>query len=237
VPQEAQAMYREKILYLPATTTFQPYEPALPPNVLPALANGFVTFCCLARINKLNRPLIAMWSRVLRALPTSRMLLLTIAGGGVPSVVLEWFVAEGVAADRLTFVRARSVEDILRLHHEADIGMDTFPYNGSTTISHALTMGVPTLTLQGSCPASRLGCSINAKVGLDEFVARDDEEFVQSALYWAEHVEELAALREALPQRFAGSVLCQHGLVYDMLVVKLRQAWVRWCSGMPPAHL
>ncbi|AFL90480.1 putative O-linked N-acetylglucosamine transferase, SPINDLY family [Terriglobus roseus DSM 18391] len=236
-PASVHAQFREKILLLPATTTFEPFAPAIEPNALPALASGVFTFCCVARINKLNRPHVALWARMLQCAPASRMLLATLPGGAEPERVKAWFAEAGVGAEQLIFAHARTVEEQLRLHHMADLCLDTFPYNGATTISHALCLGVPTLTLRGAVLGSRLGASINSHVGITEFIAEDGEAYVRKAVAWTQDLPALARLRGELPSMFAASALRQHEDVADALVLKLRVAWRRWCEGLPPEHL
>ncbi|SEB97576.1 tetratricopeptide repeat protein [Terriglobus roseus] len=236
-PSSMRAQFREKILYLPATTTFQPHEPAIAPNVLPVLASGVFTFCCLARINKLNRSTVVWWSRILHGAPTSRMMLAALPGGTEPERVRAWFAEQGIGADRLVFTHARTVEEQLRLHHQADLCLDTFPYNGATTISHALCMGVPTLTQRGTLPGSMLGASINAHVGIPDLIAADAEDYVRKAIAFTHDLPALASLRRELPGQFASSALQQHEFVTDTLVSRLRAAWRRWCHGLPPDHL
>jgi len=123
-----QPQFSEKILYLPAITTFAPYEPAPEQNELPALTNGYFTFCCLARVNKLNQPHIGLWARILKAVPGSRMILATMSNGAPPETVKAWFIAEGVAEERLLFLHARSVQEQLEQYRMADLSLDTFPY-------------------------------------------------------------------------------------------------------------
>lgn len=229
-----QSQFAEKILYLPATTSFDPHEPAPEPNALPALTNGYFTFCSLARINKLNQAHIALWARILKVLPGSRMMLATMSNGSAPETVKAWFAAEGIQEDRLLFLHSRSVLEQLEQYQMADLCLDTFPYNGSTTISHALCMGVPTLTLCGDLVSSRLGASIATHVGIPEFIAHDRDEFVQKAMLWTQNLQALNELRERLPAMFAASALRQHDQLVETLVRKLRLAWQRWCEGLPP---
>jgi predicted O-linked N-acetylglucosamine transferase (SPINDLY family) len=236
-PASMHPQFREKILSLPATTTFAPYEPEMERNALPALTEGVFTFCCLARINKLNQSTIALWAQILREAPVARMLLATLPGGTAPERIKGWFAEEGIAEDRLIFAHARTVEEQLQLHLRADLCLDTFPYNGATTISHALCMGVPTLTLRGEIPGSRLGATINSHVGITGFIAEDREEYVRKAIFWTQNLRLLADLRTQLPAKFEGSALRQHDLVADTLVQKLRIAWRRWCAGVRPRHL
>ncbi|WP_263417699.1 O-linked N-acetylglucosamine transferase, SPINDLY family protein [Terriglobus albidus] len=229
-----QSQFAEKILYLPATTSFDPHEPAPERNALPALTKEYFTFCCLARINKLNQAHIALWARVLKALPRSRMMLATMSNGSAPETVKAWFAAEGIQEERLLFLHSRSVLEQLEQYRMADLCLDTFPYNGSTTISHALCMGVPTLTLRGDLVSSRLGTSIASHVGIPEFIAHDRDEFVQKAMFWTQNLQALNELREKLPAMFAASALRQHDQLVETLVQKLRLAWQRWCEGLPP---
>ena len=229
-----QPQFSEKILYLPAITTFAPYEPAPEQNELPALTNGHFTFCCLARVNKLNQPHIGLWARILKAVPGSRMILATMSNGAPPETVKAWFIAEGVAEERLLFLHARSVQEQLEQYRMADLSLDTFPYNGSTTTSHALCMGVPTLTLCSELVSGRMGTSIASHVGIPEFITHNQDEFVQKAVSWTQNLQLLNKLRHELPSMFAGSALRQHDQVADVLGEKLRSAWKRWCAGLPP---
>ena len=74
-PGEFDGQFTEKLVYLPATAPFLPDDKAPPVNALPALNNGYVTFGSFNRISKLRPSAIALWARLLRALPSARMVL------------------------------------------------------------------------------------------------------------------------------------------------------------------
>src|SRR5205823_12138429 len=59
----------------PTFLTFRASSEAPPVGPLPALENGYVTFCSFNAIWKLNPLLIALWTRVLHAVPNSRLLM------------------------------------------------------------------------------------------------------------------------------------------------------------------
>jgi len=90
------------------------------------------------------------------------------------------------------------IDTYLALHHQVDLCLDTFPYNGGTTTHHALWMGVPTLTIAGTTPAGRQGAALLGLMGLDEFIATDAADFVAKGLYWAARLDTLAELRTGL---------------------------------------
>jgi predicted O-linked N-acetylglucosamine transferase (SPINDLY family) len=126
------------------------------------------------------------------------------------------------------------MEDYLGLHHQVDICLDTFPYNGGTTSFHAITMGVPTLTLAGRTPASRVGACILGHLGLNEFMAYNHEDFVRKGVAWAGNLTELAAIRAGLRDQFERSPLGQPAVVAKGLESALRTMWRRWCEKLPP---
>ena len=67
---EFASQFTEKLVHLPATVPFLPAPTAPEVNELPALANGHITFGSFNRLSKLRPSVVAMWSKLLRALPT-----------------------------------------------------------------------------------------------------------------------------------------------------------------------
>jgi protein O-GlcNAc transferase len=122
----------------------------------------------------------------------------------------------------------------LGLHHQVDICLDTFPYNGGTTTFHALWMGVPTLTLAGHTMAGWAGASIMGHVGLEtEFAAVDAADFVRKGSIWADNLAALSDIRSGLRERFAKSARGQPAVVAASMERALRIMWQRWCAGLP----
>jgi dTDP-4-amino-4,6-dideoxygalactose transaminase/predicted O-linked N-acetylglucosamine transferase (SPINDLY family) len=225
--------FTEQLAYLPAAVAFMPAPEAPAVNALPALSRGYITFGSFNRPSKINRSVIARWAQLLRALPDARMLMGGIPQGGEGDTLIKCFAQEGIAQERLSFHARCDTEAYLSLHHQVDLCLDTFPYNGGTTTLYALWMGVPTLVMTGSTAASRAGASSLSQVGLEAFVAHDSEEFVQKGLYWAGNLAALSDIRAGLRQRFADSVMAQPQLFAASLQQALRIMWRRWCAGLP----
>ena len=125
------------------------------------------------------------------------------------------------------------MDSYLDLHHQVDVCLDTFPYNGGTTTLHALWMGVPTLTLAGVTPASRTGASVLGHVSLEAFVAHDAEDFVQKGLSLAGNIAAMQHIRACLRERLEKSAIGQPGLIAAGLNQAFRIMWERWCRGAP----
>ncbi len=126
------------------------------------------------------------------------------------------------------------MDDYLKLHHEVDICLDTFPSNGVTTTCHALWMGVPTLCVEGNSLMSRGALAVMKHVGLDEFVALNDADFISKGLCWSTHLNALAEVRASLRSRFQQSNLAHPEIIADGLEYAFRQVWQRWCLNLPP---
>jgi predicted O-linked N-acetylglucosamine transferase (SPINDLY family) len=229
--------FTEAIANLPVVARFQPEETAPPVSVLPALAGGAFTFGSFNRLGKLGPEAVALWSRLLRALPNARMLIGGMVCDEGAERVAGWFGKEGIARDRLHFHRKAGMADYLQLHHRVDVCLDPFPYTGGATTGHALWMGVPTLTMAGSTVPGRLGAAMLQHVGLEGFVARDDDDFVERGLGWAGDLDALAELRGSLRERFLQSPLGQPAVFAEGLSAALREMWRRWCAGLPAGPL
>lgn len=225
--------YVEKPARLPSSGTFLPVADAPPVNELPALSNGYLTFGSFNRAGKLGDGVIALWSEVLRAIPDSRLLLGNAGETSLQDSLKERFARCGVAAQRLIFQPRLGMEVYLALHHQVDLVLDTFPYTGGTTTHHALWMGVPVLTLSGPSARQSQCAGVLRRVGLDEWVAGDPQDFVRRAVDWAGRLDELAQLRAGMRERLRVSPLRQPETVARGLEAALRKMWRRWCAGLP----
>lgn len=227
--------FTEKIVRLPANAPFTPSAEAPDINPLPALTRGHVTFGSFNRVDKLSRDVVRLWSRLLRALPGSRILLGSMPLSGHQDMLLSWFAEEGIARERLDLYPRGSMKSYLALYHHVDLCLDTFPYNGGTTTHHALWMGVPTLTLAGRDARSRVGVAILSQFGLEDFVAADHEDFVARGLSWSTRLDALDALRRGLRPRLQASPARKPAVIAAGLDRALRHMWRRWCENKPAA--
>lgn len=229
-----QEQFVEQLVALPAVVPFQALSDAPPANRLPALLRGHLTLASFNRIGKVNDESLALWGAVMAALPDARLLL-----GDVSPTDTETVLArcrrQGIDERRVTLLPRVGLQDYLRLHHEVDLLLDTFPYSGGSTTLYGLWMGVPTLTLAGPTLASRQGMANLRSVGLDAFVASDRADYIGKVVSWAARLEELDGIRAVVRPRLAGQRPGQ--VLADGLYTALRSIWRRWCRGEPAEPL
>ena len=86
-------------------------------------------------------------------------------------------------------------------------------------------MGVPTLTLAGNTMLGRQGASMLAAAGLDGWIAKDGEDYVNKAVAFASDLPALAALRSQLRSQVLASPLFDGELFARNLENVLLKAW------------
>jgi predicted O-linked N-acetylglucosamine transferase (SPINDLY family) len=232
-PGEFERYFTEKLVYLPAAWTFNPSSRAPEVNQLPALAAGHVTFGSFNRIAKISEPTVRLWSRLLRAVPGSQLLIAGVPLDTAQRRLIPWFAEEGIPQERLGFHTYSGQEHHFALHHRVDIGLEPMPYSGCTTSNHALWMGVPSLTCVGPTPASRLTAANLGQLGLEDFIAKDPDEFIAKGVRWANDLSALANLRAGLRARWQAAPARDAGFFAAGMELALRRMWQRWCAGLP----
>jgi predicted O-linked N-acetylglucosamine transferase (SPINDLY family) len=207
-PGLTESWHTEALWRLPDSLwCYQPYDFAPDVGPSPARENGYVTFACLNNPGKVSDSVIALWGRILAALPSSRMLLVTSAFPERVAALDRLFGRQGVAPGRVEHLPPRSTPDYLALYNRSDIALDTWPYAGGTTTCDALWMGVPVVTLAGDRSFSRAGASVLHAAGLPEQVADTPDAYVERALALARDPRALAAMRASLRDRVRASPL------------------------------
>lgn len=233
----ADALHTERLLRLDAP--FLAYQPPLDSPAVASRESGTLTFGSFNMLAKLNDPMLALWARILEAVPGSRVLLKSSAfrHGETVSRVLERFGVHGVDPERIE-LRDWTADRALHLaaYGEIDIALDTFPYNGTTTTCEALWMGVPVVTLAGEVHMSRVGATLLAAAGLRDLVAGSAEDYVRIAVALARDTTRRRTLRGDLRQRLAASPLLDHTGFSRKLERAMRLAWRQWCASQAPAR-
>ena len=93
------------------------------------------------------------------------------------------------------------------MYHNIDVSLDTFPYPGVTTSFESIWMGVPVLTKRGNNFVSRCGESINLNLGLNSFLADNDEDYINKAVVLNENRNEIIKIRSSLREKSLKSPL------------------------------
>lgn len=236
-PSDGPERWSESLVRLPRPyLAYQPQDVAPEVEPPPCLASERVTFGSFNNLSKVGAVTIALWARILAAVPGSRLLLKS-SGGIDPDSAAEFskrFGLHGVAPDRVEVIGW--IDDPaghLGLYRRVDIGLDPHPYNGTTTTCEALWMGVPVVSLAGDMSRSRNGVTLLRSVGLAEFVAEDPDAYVAIAARWAGDPQGLSGLRCGLRNRMAGSPLCDADGFARALEAAYRDLWTDWLARQP----
>lgn len=220
-----------KACHLPATFWCYKPGPADPGiNPLPALTQPHFTFGCLNNFCKVNKAVLTLWARVMHAVPSSRIFLLSPEGVHRRHLT-DFFAAIGIDSKRVRFFARQTRENYLALYHGIDLGLDTFPYNGHTTSLDSYWMGVPVISLVGSTSVGRAGWSQLSNLRLTEFAAHSADEFVAIAAHVARDLPGLARLRASLRARMQQSSLMDAPSFARGIEGIYRTLWQRWCTG------
>ena len=210
-PGVADALHSETVARIdPIFLCFAPPADADPVSPPPLSRLGRVTFGSFNNVSKLTPGVVESWTRILDSVPDSTLLLKSSGDTDEPARrrILKLFGACGVGADRVRFFgRTATLADHYRRYSEIDIALDPFPYNGTTTTSEALWMGVPVIALLGEegHHVARVSASILSAVGLPDLVATSRDDYVARAAALARDPARLAALREGMRARMAAS--------------------------------
>ncbi len=226
--------YTEKLIRIsPPFLCYSPPSDAPPVAEPPMLSNSFVRFGSFNNAAKIREETLALWSRVLVAVPNSRLVLKARALGdaGARRRIFEGFARHGIDAARLELIEAgQSLVDHLDAYKVMDVALDTYPYNGTTTTCEAMWMGVPVVSRAGGTHVSRVGLSLLTTVGHPELTAANDDAFVTTAVELAGSQARLTALRRGLRDQVRASPLSRAAEFTRRFELALREAWRRYCA-------
>lgn len=232
-PVVSQPFYTEKLLFL--DNCFLCYDPIvirkksevvchlkypdLEPQ--PFLKNGYLTFGCYNRINKITDGVMNVYNQVMLQIPNARFVFKTRAllNKTIRTDFVNRFdksVRDRVIIEDCTILQ----EQHLAEYNKIDISIDTFPYAGTLTSCEALTMGVPVFAFYDTkyfFHPQNVTVSLLKNSDLDYYVINHDENASETLI---SKIKELLnkdksfweSLKETTRKQFLGGKVCNKDL-------------------------
>jgi predicted O-linked N-acetylglucosamine transferase (SPINDLY family) len=232
LPEAVRHLFAEKVYDLPCVGTTEAL-PDVPASAPPMIRNGYVTFGVFNRMDKISDSALVVWSKLLRQVAGSKIVIKNTADQFLRDLMVARFVAVGIAQDRVKCIGPTAWQEHIAEYANIDISLDPFPQNGGVSTWESLHAGVPVVTKLGRGMTSRLGAAIVMAVGLDDWVAEDDDGYLAIARKYAAMTSDLADLRARLPAMAASSA-AGNGEIYTRRVEQgYRQFWRDYCAATP----
>lgn len=241
IPDENRAFYQEQVVWLPHayfpadnTVAIAENTPSREACGLPD--KGFV-FCSFNHDYKINPPVFAVWMRLLKAVPASVLWLMKLNEDAQEHLLKEAQDA-GVDPERIIFAtRVPRIEDHLARYRQANLFLDTHPYNAHTTANDAIRAGLPLLTRLGGSFPSRVASSLLTTLGVPELIASSLEDYESKALHFATNPEALAAVAQKMRDKLPGNPLFDSHRQARALETAYRVMASRYQQGLGPGPI
>ena len=143
----------------------------------------------------------------------------------------------GIDSNRLVFAKRMFLPEHLARHQQADLFLDTFPYNAHTTASDALWAGLPIITLMGESFASRVAASLLYAINLPELVTTSRAEYELLAIELATNPLKLNSIKQKLTKNRLTTPLFNAQLFTKNLEATYMQMYERDMADLPPEHI
>ncbi|MBL8380532.1 MAG: tetratricopeptide repeat protein [Burkholderiales bacterium] len=216
-PPATDAHFSETVWRLPRTWLAYADGGEAPAPAWRPAADGRIRFGSFNVLQKLDAPTLALWARVLDAVPGSRLILKAsvLGDAGVRERFGAVLSASGLGADRVELVDPRATRlwtEHMGSYADIDIALDPIGgVCGGTTSCDALWMGVPVVTMLGERMGARMSASMLDALELREWIAGSADEYVAIACRLAADVEARRRARTSLRERFIASPLGDAG--------------------------
>lgn len=238
-PGTTERFHSERVFRLPVCSyTFSPSPNCPPSGPLPARRKGGLTLASFSNSAKLSPKTIALWARLLHALPTATLKLFIYGGDDAPIAehARQMFVQHGIDGARIQPFGKREFFQFMDLHQEVDLALDSLTFSGVTTTLYTLWMGVPVVTLPGLLPITRTSASLLSTLGLGDFIAANETEYIDIVCRAAKNLDQLESLRARLRARLEGSPLLDHAGFARRLEDAYCSMWQSYLDGQSGAE-
>ena len=201
IPKISQKYYSEKIIRMPNSFINSiKYEYPTAKNVeqINSLPNEPVVLAAFHKTAKLSEEVVDAWSNILIKSENTYLWLkkpIDIARENL----LSFFASRKIDKGRILFAEhVSSYEEHVSRYCSADIFLDTFNYNGHSTLVECIWSELPFVTLLGKSFSSRVGGSILHSLDLDELICKSVEEYIEKVVFYSSNRQKLEVLKNKI---------------------------------------
>ncbi len=233
-PSEEQDLYVEKLIHMPQDyICYQPPSYLPPAAPAPADSREYVTFGTFSELTKIQPETVALWSRVLAAVPDAKFFAngYLFADEARQGRLFSMFADNGIAGNRIEIGIGGDHSDFLAQYSQVDVILDTIPYSGGLTTCEALCMGVPVLTLTGDRFCGRHATAHVRAAGFGHWAVSNEDEFVALAVDLAGRRDTFSKLRRDVRKTTLASPLCDVESFTADFYGQIRALWQSRCAG------
>jgi protein O-GlcNAc transferase len=197
-------LFTEKLIRISNFACYYPPVQAVKITPPPVIKNGYITFGSFHNVAKVNRTVIATWSKILDTVENSciRLHAPKFEDETVKENFINLFNDYGITPNRIKFYgMVAERENYLRQYNLIDIALDTFPLSGGTVTDETLYMSVPIITLVGDREYGSMGYSKLSRLGLNNLIAKTLDDYIFAAVNLAMDLNKIIYLKSIIRER------------------------------------
>jgi predicted O-linked N-acetylglucosamine transferase (SPINDLY family) len=235
-PAKTDSHFSEQVWRLPRVWVSYDGKADLPVSVLHPSREGSVWLGSFNNLGKLTPETLALWAKILHALPEGKLLLKTkeFSEANNCERILGTLSGYGISAERIELQDGSATSNWVShmvYYDRVDIALDPVgAVGGGTTTCDALWMGVPVIALEGDRMASRMTDSMLDAIGHPEWIAHSEQEYIDKVVALARDTAQRVLLRPAQRNRMAASPLCDARGLAKSLENAYYEMFERWMN-------
>lgn len=178
----ATKFFTEKLLTIENAFAFTPNAKMIDAQIINHLTicqSNHLTFGCLNNFLKITDEYLLTVKKILAQIPQAKIIFRDTTPLESRRLALLERLKNFEIPCAEVFVGA---ENFFEDYAQIDLILDTFPYNGGAMTALSIYMGVPVLNLRGEMHFSKVGADILRIAGLENFVARNLDEYIKKAV-------------------------------------------------------
>jgi len=199
----------------------------------PMLEAGIPTLVSLNNSLKITQEMLLLWGCILEARPDARLLVMVKerTPEAAQEAMQNRIEAAGLPLDRVFVMHQQALEQFMEMGHIADVALDTSPISGGTTTLHALWMGLPIVAMDGERGTDASTARILQGMGLGDWVAANEGDYVAKALEWMGDPQKLLKRRAEAREQMRQTSLMDYRTGTVELEKAFRFMWLNYLRG------